>query len=225
MTIGIAIVIPVGPGDDSWRVLLPQLARLPAREMVLVFPAGRPPREPRPESIDARARTAFAQRGRGRQLNAGAAATQAPWIWFLHADSLITERCGPALERHTRGDARALGYFDLRFLADGPPATALNGCGAWLRSRWLGLPFGDQGYVIARPLFEGLGGFDESVAHGEDHDLIWRARALGARIVPVRARLYTSARKYALNGWWRTTSAHLAATWRQAREFSRRARA
>ena len=221
----LAIVIPVGPGDECWRVLLSQLARLPAGEIVIVFADRQVPGEAPPGQIDARVRLASAPRGRAAQLNAGAAATAAAWLWFLHADSRPGEACADALARHVAGDWRALGYFDLRFLDDGPAAMALNSIGAWIRSRWLRLPFGDQGFVMSRRLFEELGGFDIGVSVGEDHDLVWRARARHARIAPLRALLYTSARKYALNGWWRTTAAHLVATWRQARDFSLRARA
>lgn len=221
----LSIVIPVGPGDEAWRALLSQLARLAVCEIIVVFPS-----EPlykdttRLELIDSRIHVMFAPCGRARQLNAGAAATRSDWVWFLHADSFLKDQCVEALRRHMTRDRLALGYFDLRFLDDGPLPMALNSLGAWLRSRCFHLPFGDQGFVLSRPLFDSLEGFDETLRYGEDHDLIWRARALGARIVPVGAALYTSARKYALGGWWQTTAGHLVGTWQQAREFSRRAR-
>ncbi|HZF97242.1 MAG TPA: glycosyl transferase family 2, partial [Pseudoxanthomonas sp.] len=98
---------------------------------------------------------------------------------------------------------------------------ALNALGAWFRSRCLGLPFGDQGLALPRALFERLGGFDESLRGGEDHDLVWRARRAGVPLQPARAPLYTSARKYAQRGWGATTAFHLRETWRQARRFSR----
>ena len=225
MALDLAVVIPVGPDDESWRVLLPQLRQLDVREIVVVFPTSRLAERPAQELLDPRVTAAFAQAGRARQLNAGAAATRAGWIWFLHADSMTSARSGAALTRHTGGRENALGYFDLRFLGDGPALTALNSLGVWIRSRWLGLPFGDQGFVVSRSLFDRLHGFDAALAIGEDHDFIWRARAIGSRIRPVGAVLYTSARKYATHGWWRTTARHLYATWQQAREFSRRARA
>lgn len=223
MTLDLAIVIPVGPEDTSWRGLLPQLGAWPVREIAMVFAQGHPPDDPRPERIDPRVQVTTAARGRARQLNAGAAATTAGWLWFLHADSLLTPAAGAAVARHLQGDALALGFFDLRFLDDGPALTALNAAGAWLRSRWFGMPFGDQGFLMSRRLFERVRGFDEDVASGEDHDLVWRARAAGAAIRPVRAALYTSARKYAQFGWWQTTRMHLGATARQARMFSRKA--
>lgn len=224
MPLDLAIVIPVGPDDDSWRALLSQLRRLDVREVIVVFPTSRLAEHPRPELLDSRVQIAFACEGRAQQLNVGAAAARATWIWFLHADSKLTGRTAEALARHISRHESALGYFDLRFLGDGPALMALNRFGAWIRSRWLGLPFGDQGFLTSRRLFDRLQGFDTSLPAGEDHDFIWRARAIGSRIRSVGAPLYTSARKYAAHGWWRTTAHHLCATWQQAREFSRRAR-
>ncbi|MEO8461398.1 MAG: glycosyl transferase family 2, partial [Dokdonella sp.] len=141
----------------------------------------------------------------------------------LHADSILTPDCAAALARHISRNWNVLGYFDLRFLADGPPLMGINSFGAWWRSRLFGLPFGDQGFVLSRRLLDELHGFDTTVTSGEDHDFIWRARAAGAKLRAVGASLHTSARKYALNGWRRTTGQHLRETWRQARLFSRRA--
>jgi hypothetical protein len=223
MELDLAIVIPVGPNDESWRKLLPQLANWPVSEIVVVFAQDHLPGEPRPELIDARVHVAFAPRGRARQLNAGAAATSARWLWFLHADSVLTTGASQAVAQHLKGDEHVLGYFDLRFLDDGPALMALNTLGAWMRSRWFGLPFGDQGFLMSRSLLGQLHGFDATEVSGEDHDLIWRARAMGASIRPLRAALYTSARKYARLGWWRTTLHHLGATAQQAWAFARKA--
>lgn len=223
MMLDLAIVIPVGPGDAAWQGLLPQLAEWPAREIVLVFAQGHAPDGANVRQIDARVLVTVATRGRAHQLNAGAAATHARWLWFLHADSVLTPAAQSAVARHLQGDEDALGYFDLRFLDDGPPLMLLNTIGAWLRSRCLGMPFGDQGFLLSRELFARVSGFDEAEASGEDHDLVWRARATGATIRPLRAALFTSARKYAQRGWWRTTLQHLRATAEQARTFSRKA--
>jgi len=90
MPLDLAIVIPVGPYDDRWSTQLAQLAQLDVREIIVVFPTSLLAKQPKPERFDSRARAAFAQAGRARQLNAGAAATRARWIWFLHADSKLT---------------------------------------------------------------------------------------------------------------------------------------
>ena len=219
MTPTLAIVVPIGPGDNAWHGLLPQLENVLAKEIALVLP-GDGQGEAIPFS-DERFLFVVSPTGRARQLNAGARATYADWLWFLHADSRFDAGAAAALAAFIDLDPDALGYFDLRFLRDGPRRTAINAFGAHLRSRWLGLPFGDQGFVMPRRLYDALGGFDERLASGEDHALIWRARQQGIALRQLPASLFTSARKYSEQGWWRTTRNHLRLTWRQARAFSR----
>ncbi|MEO8461519.1 MAG: glycosyltransferase, partial [Dokdonella sp.] len=109
MTLDLAIVVPVGPDDESWRVLLPQLVQLDVREIVLVFAddaAAESARCEEPSSdndaTSAPVRFIAGPRGRARQLNAGAEAAQAHWLWFLHADSILTPGCAAALARHIK---------------------------------------------------------------------------------------------------------------------------
>jgi GT2 family glycosyltransferase len=214
----LAIVVPIGPGDNAWHGLLPQLEPVPAREIALVLPNdGQGDAVP---LTNERMLVVVSPAGRARQLNAGARATDSDWLWFLHADSRLDGGTIQALEAFLLKDPAALGYFNLRFLGDGPRWTAINALGARLRSRWLGLPFGDQGFVMPRGIYESLGGFDESLSSGEDHALIWHARHRGYPLSALPANLYTSARKYSERGWWRTTREHLCLTWRQARTFS-----
>lgn len=222
MSPSLAIVVPAGPGDSAWHGLLPQLGAASAREIALVLAHG----EPVPEAaLPGNVTVVKVDAGRARQLNAGAAATRADWLWFVHADSRVTAATLAALRRFVAADADAIGYFDLRFLADGPRLTALNTIGAWLRSRWLGLPFGDQGLLMPRRVFEAIGGFDERHRGGEDHALVWSARRLGVPLQPLRAPIFTSARKYAQRGWWATTARHLRLTCVQAWRYSRTVRA
>lgn len=221
----LSVVVPVGPGDTLPTSLRKQLSVLPREAQVHVVCA----KTAQADSIQAMLRAqpgpqwfcTAASRGRASQQNAGAAAATRDWLWFLHADALLAPDALPALGRFIDDDADALGYFDLRFLDDGPALMRLNAFGARLRSRWLGLPFGDQGLVLRRATFARLGRFDVALSCGEDHDLVWRARRAGVPLRAIGAPLYTSARKYAERGWWTTTAWHLRETWRQARRFSR----
>jgi hypothetical protein len=221
----LAVVVPVGPGDALPPPLCGQLAALPRDAQVRVVCA----KATQAESIRALLRAypgpqwlcTAAPPGRASQQNAGAATAVRDWLWFLHADAMLAPDTLPALARFIAADADALGYFDLHFLDDGPTLMRFNAFGARLRSRWLGLPFGDQGLVLRRATFARLGGFDVALTCGEDHDLVWRTRRAGVPLRAVGAPLYTSARKYAERGWWPTTGRHLRETWRQARRFSR----
>lgn len=167
-----------------------------------------------------RCRVIRAPRGRALQQNAGAAASAARWLWFVHADSALHAGTADALQRFLARDVDAIGYCDLRFLDDGPALVRLNAAGAWLRSRALRLPFGDQGLLVRRDTFARLGSFDPSVGRGEDHAFVWRARRAGVPPRPLGVPLWTSARRYAEHGWWATTFDHLRETWRQARRFA-----
>lgn len=213
-----SIIVPVGPGDGAWRVLLGDLADVKDDcEVVLVFAQGDfptpPPASPSIRCIEAPA-------GRAHQLNAGIAAASHRQVCLLHADSRLGPRTLAALMDFEPGESE-LGYFDLRF-HDGPWLMRINSIGAWLRSRVLGLPFGDQGFCARRALFRRLGGFDPDIGPGEDHALVWRLRAVGGRLHPLRATISTSARRYVEHGWWATTFRFVRLTLRQAREFRHR---
>ena len=220
----LSVIVPVGPGEPAWRALLGDLAPLETgAEIILVATPGATPGdfEARDHGLRVPARWQETRAGRARQQNAGAAAARGETLWFLHADSRLPATSVATAQRFA-GRA-ALGYFDLRFADDGPGLVRLNALGAWLRSRWLGLPFGDQGLILPAALFRALGGFDESLAAGEDHALVWAARHAGTPLVPVGAPLVTSARRYAERGWLRTTARHARDTLAQARRFARAA--
>ena len=219
MQSGVDIIVPAGPGDHAWHGLLPQLAGTCANRIVLALVDDDGVEL---ESPPTNLHVSHGKAGRAIQLNSGARASESAWLWFLHADSRVTPVTLDAMQRFVDTDASAIGYFRLHFLDDGPRWTFLNGWGAFFRSRVLGLPFGDQGLLMPRRVYDALGGFDETVLAGEDHDLIWSARARGIPVRSIGAPIFTSARKYAERGWWQTTREHLGMTREQARRFSRR---
>jgi hypothetical protein len=222
----LAIVVPLAPGERAWRGLVGALAPLPpsARIVLVAADAADLPAagDPALAPLQAEVVTISAPRGRALQQNAGAGAAERPHLWFLHADSRLADATLGALAAAMRRHPDALGYFDLRFAADGPAAVRLNELGVALRSRVLGLPFGDQGFFLSQATFARLGGFDPTVPSGEDHALVWAARRAGVPVVAAGAPLYTSARKYAVGGWLATTVRHVALTAQQAwREMTR----
>jgi hypothetical protein len=216
-TTELAVVVPVGPGDQTWRTVLPQLISLvnPA-QIRLVFSDAVEHATARALALEGDVALLLQPPGRGGQMNAGAAACSAPWLWFLHADSCLD--AGTAAAFHNV-QADQLWYFDLRFASDGPRWMWLNAIGALLRTRALNMPFGDQGFCLRRDRFVGLGGFQN--IHGEDHAFLWQARAAGLKLRPIGAALTTSARRYAEHGWLRTTWHYLRLSYRQAWQFSR----
>lgn len=209
----VSVIVPIGPGDHAWHGLAAQLADIdPPPQLVLVFAEGDPQRADAPSAALSLAVPA----GRARQLNAGIAAAGRSWLWLLHADSRLRGDTVPALRGFLASGAGRLGWFRLAFLHDGPRLSALNALGANLRASWLGLPFGDQGFVLTRDDAQRLGPFDAALPFGEDHAWVWQARRVGVALRRVDGTLATSARRYADEGWARTTWRHLRLTARQA---------
>lgn len=148
---------------------------------------------------EAGAHVVTAPSGRGQQLATGAAAGEAPWLFFLHADSQPTEGWADAVGRFAADPASEdrAAYFRLRLDSPDPRARRLERLVGW-RSRTLGLPYGDQGLILSRPLYRRLGGFAE-LPLMEDVDLM---RRIGRRrLVPLAADMITSARRYERDGW------------------------
>ena len=141
------------------------------------------------------------ERGRGPQLAAGAAAASGEWLLFLHADcrlSLGWEVVAAAFMAAPDAALRA-GYFAFALDDPSPAARRLERTVGW-RCRVLGLPYGDQGLLIARSLYDAVGGFAD-LPLMEDVDL---ARRLGRRrLVPLDASAVSSARRYRSGGYVR----------------------
>jgi rSAM/selenodomain-associated transferase 2 len=144
-------------------------------------------------------------RGRGRQLQAGANAARGEWLLFLHADTKLGAGWRQAVEQHKRKDPGKAAVF--RFALDDRAWQArLIECGVALRVRALALPYGDQGLLISRALYDDLGGF-AALPLLEDVDLIRRIGRRRLRVLPVAA--LTSAERWRRDGWLRRSIRNL----------------
>ena len=213
----ISLVVPLGPGEPVPLDLLDLVGDERFERIVSAS-------DEAPDSLPTGVAWLSGPPGRGRQLNRGAEAASAAWLWFLHADSVIERSTRRAVTRFCARNEDAMGYCELRYLADGPWLTALNAAGANWRSRLLGLPYGDQGLCLPTRWLRHLGGFREDLDRGEDLDLVVRARRAGLSTRRTGGRIHTSARRYRERGWLRTTLEHQAAAWRLVRNARRAAR-
>jgi rSAM/selenodomain-associated transferase 2 len=143
-------------------------------------------------------------RGRGTQLRAGAAAATADWLLFLHADTVLEAPWRKAVLQHmARPDAQHMAaVFQFALDDPSPAARRLERLVAW-RTRVLGLPYGDQGLLIHRALYDQIGGYKD-IPLMEDVDII---RRIGKRrLTMLDARATTSAVRWRQSGWlWRST--------------------
>lgn len=204
----LSIVIPCGPGELAWRSLLPRLAALGESAEIVLSAVDAAPRDQLPPN----SRWISGPAGRAVQLNRGIAAANGRILWLLHADSNPDDAALGAAARCAAQGLASIAWFDLAFEGDGPSLVRINAWGANLRSRWFGLPFGDQGWLLPKTLFDRLGGFDEGFGRGEDLEFIVRARRLGVPLQRLGVALHSSARRYRQQGWLRTTLRNLALT-------------
>lgn len=153
------------------------------------------------------ARVVSGPAGRGRQLAAGAGAASRPWRLFLHADTTVSPEGWAAIGRHLEHpEGRGLAA-SLRLTIDDPAWQArVIERAVVLRVRHLGLPYGDQGLLIHRDLFEAVGGYPDQPLM-EDVEIM---RRLGrARHVVLSGEARTSAARWKRRGWIRQTALNL----------------
>ena len=136
--------------------------------------------------------------GGGGQIARGVAAASAPWLLILHDDTHLSPDWAEASRKHISASPDLAGVFRLRFRASGL-APRIVEAGANLRTKLLGLPYGDQGLLVSRKLLDEVGGVPD-VPLMEDVVL---ARALKGRIRALEATANTSASRYETDGWVR----------------------
>lgn len=207
----LSVIVPVGPGEEEWRKLLDDLLSCSLVSEIIIVGT-----EERPTNLGPDVKWIVSEAGRAKQLNAGASASTGEHLWFLHADSRFTKSTLGALAAVLVNPESYLYYFDLQFAPDGPRLTVLNTVGARLRSAILGLPFGDQGYLLSRELFSFLGGFPDDSDCSEDYAFVWLAHRKGIPLKRTKGVITTSARKYTERGWLKTTWQHVSSTFFQA---------
>jgi glycosyltransferase involved in cell wall biosynthesis len=215
----LSVIVPFTSGDVLWKDLLQDLKALPGESEILLVGPDEPNAEifkKAREGVISKIQYIKSPRGRGVQLNTGARAASKDYFWFLHADSKVPRPAIYTLENELSAKPDMLHFFNLQFLADGPRLVGLNSMAANWRSKYLKMPFGDQGFAMTRAIFYRIGGFPEKAAYGEDHIFVWEARRKKIHLNPLPASIFTSARRYEAEGWGRLTSRRVLLTAKQA---------
>ena len=196
----VAVIVPVLDERAELPALAAELSRLSRAGAEVIVVDGGSRDGTRAELDRLGLRVLDAPRGRARQMNAGARATAAPILLFLHADTRLP---GGALDAVTAAVDAGAGGGCFRVRIDSPdPRLALAAAIINLRSRLVASASGDQAIFVRRELFERLGGYRE-LALCEDLDLVARLRRHG-RFVVADGEVTTSARRWHGHGVMRT---------------------
>ncbi len=133
-----------------------------------------------------------ADRGRGKQLHLGAAASSGDVLWFLHADTCPPPEAVVFIQQALSNQRVVGGFFRVRFAGDFAAAKFVT----WFYSlvKRFGLCYGDSGLFVRRSVYEKSGGF-RPLPLFEDLDFLRRMRRLGG-VRCVDAWLVTSSRRF-----------------------------
>ncbi|MFP4393493.1 MAG: TIGR04283 family arsenosugar biosynthesis glycosyltransferase [Desulfohalobiaceae bacterium] len=140
--------------------------------------------------------------GRAEQQNLGAAQARGGILLFLHADTRLPAGYARQVRELLQDPEVVLGAFALR-IEGASGLLRLVQAGTNLRSRWLRLPYGDQGLFLRCRLFKVWGGFAR-LRIMEDFELVKRAGRQG-RVQTLQTSVSTSKRRWQKRGLLRTT--------------------
>ena len=216
---GLSVVVPVLNEARHLPFLLADLQRWPDALQIVVVDGGSTDKTIQVAHQGGAQVVQSPVQGRGQQLQRGLQLSQHSWLMVLHADSRLSQHWVDHVQRVL---SMALGRqqawaFDFRVDQRRPMLKLLEWCVA-LRSRWGQMPYGDQGLLIHRSLYERVGGY-RSLALMEDVDLIQRLQQI-SRIGALGCALTTSARRWnhrgVLNQAW--SNARLRRRWKNGED-------
>lgn len=190
----VAVVIPALNEERFLAATLANVREQEGLEEVLVVDGGSYDRTVS-VALEAGARVIRSGRGRAVQMNAGAAASGADAVLFLHADTCLPAGALSLVIQALSQNGVVGGCFRLEFDRSSL-VYRLYTARFWMR--WTRLAFGDRAIFCSRSAFKAIGGFPEQPLF-EDLDFVARLSRVG-RFHFLKSTVTTSSRRFAENG-------------------------
>lgn len=198
----ISVIIPTLNEEDNIERCIRGIKKEDAGCEIIVADGGSTDRTVEIAGADEGIKVIRTGKGRGLQMNEGAAAAAGEILLFLHADTRLEEGWSSALLPSLKDRSVAGGAFT--FKVDSPERHyRLIESWVSLRCSIFKLPYGDQGIFVRRDVFECIGGYRE-IPLMEDVDIIERVRKAG-RIAILDKKAFTHHRRWAKQGWVRAS--------------------
>jgi rSAM/selenodomain-associated transferase 2 len=137
-------------------------------------------------------------KGRGAQMNRGAAIATGNILLFLHADTLLPDNSIKAILRVAAPKNVIGGAFNLSINAKGLPFRVIE-ASVRIRTRLTQIPYGDQAIFIKRRNFHAIGGYPD-IPIMEDVALMRKIKKRGQKILIIPSPVKTSARRWRTEG-------------------------
>lgn len=195
-----SIIVPVLHEPDRVNLLIDHLKTLESStncEIIVVD--GSPERDTIQAIRSDKVIKIAAEKGRARQMNAGASVAKGEILIFLHADTELpigafTRIDAIMKQKKCVGGAFALGIKSGKFVY-----RALEHW-ASIRCRLTRIPYGDQAIFIRKDYFHKIGGYRE-IPLMEDVELMRKIKKLGDKIYIIPDRVMTSPRRWEQEGF------------------------
>jgi rSAM/selenodomain-associated transferase 2 len=138
------------------------------------------------------------EKGRAKQMNAGASIANGEILIFLHADTTLPIHALKKINSLIEQRDYVGGAFDLAIKSK-KPVFKVIGVLSSFRSRLNRIPFGDQAIFIRREYFNKIGGY-KGILLMEDVELMRRIKRSGDEIRIFYERVMTSPRRWEKEG-------------------------
>lgn len=194
-----SIVVPVYHEGDRINGLIEHLDRLDsAKECEIIVVDGAEEKDTLKAIQNGSVIKISSEKGRARQMNAGASIARGEVLTFLHADTELPVHALKMIDTVMEKNGYVGGAFDLGIKSDKPTHKVIAHLASF-RSRLNRIPYGDQAIFIWKDYFKQMGGYKE-ILFMEDVELMRRIKKSGGKIWILPDRVMTSPRRWEKEG-------------------------
>ncbi len=198
-SIKFSIIVPVLHEGERINELIEYLKRLDSEKNVeMIIVDGAPERDTLRAIHSNNVIKISSEKGRAKQMNAGASIAHGEILIFLHADTELPPHAFKKIHSFMERKEYVGGAFDLGIRSDKLIFKVIGNLSSF-RSRLNRIPFGDQSIFIRREYFNRIRGYKE-IPSMEDVELMKRIKRSGDKIRIFYDRVMTSPRRWEQEG-------------------------
>lgn len=191
----ISIIVPALNEEKTIEDTIKKLSSLIGKKEIIIVDGGS--KDKTVEIAKKYVKVIESQKGRAKQMNAGANEAKGDVLWFVHSDS-ITDKSSLIAIEETIKDGYQGGGFSLYFYDDESLFMRYIAKTSNIRAKYFDVYFGDQGIFATKEIFTKLNGYKEMEIM-EDWDFSKRL-SKNSKMKLLNVPIGTSARRFRKGG-------------------------